>query len=60
VPNPISRNQQFILWVITAAVGLGIADALDASLWGSTGLVAAVGMLIGVGAAAWQRLSRSS
>jgi hypothetical protein len=50
----MTRTQQIALWITAAAIGLVLAAALNASLLGSVGLVALVGILIGIGFAAWQ------
>jgi hypothetical protein len=49
-PTP---TQQVVLWILAAIVGLLVADLLHAGLLASIGLVAAVGILIGLIWAAW-------
>jgi hypothetical protein len=56
----ITRVQQFWLCIVAAVVGLTLAGLLHASAIGSIGLVAGVGILIGLGWAAWERVVRSS
>ncbi len=55
----MNRIQQLCLWIVAAVLGLGIADLLHANALASIGLVAAVGIIIGVGFAAWQQLAHS-
>jgi hypothetical protein len=56
----ITRAQQFWLCIVAAVVGLGLAGLLHADTIGSIGLVAGVGILIGLSWAAWQRVVGSS
>jgi hypothetical protein len=56
----MGRAQQFGLWIVAAIVGLALAGLLHADALGSIGLVAGVGILAGLGWAAWQRAARSN
>jgi hypothetical protein len=56
----LTPAQQVVLWLVAAAVGLGLAQATNAGTWGSIGLVAGVGILLGIGVAAWQAQGRRS
>jgi hypothetical protein len=49
----LSRNQQLALWLVAAIIGLTLADVVGADLLGSIGLVAGVGILIGIACGAW-------
>jgi hypothetical protein len=49
----LTRGQQLALWFAAAILGLALANLLDADLLGSIGLVAGVGILIGVAVGAW-------
>lgn len=54
----LSIRQHVSLWASAAIIGLVLAALLNASWLASAGLVAAVGILIGIGAGAreqWQR-----
>ena len=46
-----------LLWFVAAVAGLGLAAALHADALASIALVAAVGIVLGMGFAAWQRFS---
>jgi len=52
MPRP-TPTQQVLLWVVAAILGLTLASLLRAGLLASIGLVAATGILIGLGWAAW-------
>jgi hypothetical protein len=56
----ITRAQQFWLSIVAAIVGLGLAGLLHADAIASVGLVAGVGVLIGLSWAAWRRVARSN
>ncbi|HXW57965.1 MAG TPA: hypothetical protein VEJ23_00670 [Solirubrobacteraceae bacterium] len=56
----MTGKQQIPLLVIAVLVGLGLGELLHASVLGSVALVAAVGILLGIGLAAWQRGARSN
>jgi hypothetical protein len=45
--------------VAAAAVGLIIAEALNFSLLGTVAVVAGVGILVGIGFAAWRQFDRA-
>ncbi len=55
----LGLRQQIWLWIAAAIIGLALATLLNASLLGSVGLVAAVGILLGMGAGAWELWQRS-
>jgi hypothetical protein len=56
----ITRAQLFWNSIVAAVVGLVLAELLHADAIGSVGLVAGVGLLIGLIWAAWQRVARSN
>lgn len=56
----LTRTQQVVLAVAAAVIGLTLAAILNAGWLASIGLVAAVGIAIGFGFAASQRLARRS
>jgi hypothetical protein len=50
-----TRTQQIWLWVAAAVIGLALGTVLHASYLGDVGLVAAAGIVLGIGFAASQR-----
>jgi hypothetical protein len=58
--NQLTLAQQVVLWVAAAVIGLALAAILNTGWLASVGLVAAVGIAIGFGFAASQRLARRS
>jgi len=56
----MTRAQLFWLCIVAAVVGLALAALLHADEIGSIALVAAVGILIGLSWAAWERVARSN
>jgi hypothetical protein len=53
-----SRTQQLWLWVAAAVIGLTVGAIVHASYIGEIGLVAAAGIVLGVGFAASTRRKR--
>jgi hypothetical protein len=51
----LTATERFALWMFAAVLGLGLGAILHASTWGSIGLVALVGIVMGVGLAATAR-----
>jgi hypothetical protein len=49
----LTRSQQLVLWLAATILGLTLADLLHAGVLASVALVAATGILIGLGWAAW-------
>ena len=55
-----TRTQQIWLWVAAAVVGLVLGAILHADYLGDVGLVAAAGIVLGIGFAASRRAKRGS
>ena len=53
-----TRTQQIWLWVAAAVIGLALGAILDADYLGDVGLVAAAGIVLGIGFAATRRPKR--
>jgi hypothetical protein len=53
-----TRTQQIWLWVAAAVIGLALGAIVHASYLGDVGLVAAAGIVLGIGFAATQRSKR--
>jgi hypothetical protein len=53
--NRLTSVQRFSVWMFAVVIGLGVGAVLHASALASIGLVALVGILVGVGLEATSR-----
>lgn len=54
----LTTAQQVVLWIVAASSGLGLSAIVHAGTLASMGLVALVGIIIGLGVAGAQQLRR--